>query len=206
MSAVTPRIGSGAAAPVRQRLRARAMRLALLTAAGLVLAGIVHIVAVLLVPEFAGRDAAHAYRGLGQQGHAELLPQEAGGALAPLHEADRHVATAVCAYDLAAGPLRVAARTGTLPLAITLHGSGGGVLYAITDRAAIRGMLEFQILTEAQNDERLAQEEDGESNRELRVVVDRPLGLVVVRVLAKQASDRFDAEALATGVQCGVAG
>jgi hypothetical protein len=79
------------------------------------------------------------------------------------------------------------------------------VLYAITDRAAIRGVVEFLVMTEDQRDERIAMDEDGETARELRVVSDTEQGLIVARVLAKRPADRGDAEALATGVACGVA-
>jgi uncharacterized membrane protein len=187
------------------RLRAGLARLAMTTLAGLLLAAIVHIVTVLLIPKLAQRDAAHAFGQLGAGGHAELVSVGSGTRPAVL-EADRHTVTAICGYDLGNGPLRVTARTGTLALGITLHRHTGGVVYAITDRAAIRGVLEFIVLTAAQYDERVANDEDGETSRELRVVSDSERGLVVVRVLAKQASDRPDAEALATGVQCGPAG
>lgn len=189
-----------------QRLRAAATRLALTTLAGLILAAIVHIVTILLIPALSERDAAHAYRRLGGAGHAELVAAggDAGGRPALL-EADPNAVTAVCGYDLSAGPLRVVARTGTLPLGLTLQRQGGGVIYAITDRAAIRGVLEFLVMTEAQYDERVADDEEGETSRELRVVSDTVRGLVVARVLARLPSDRGDAEALATGVQCGPA-
>lgn len=191
--------------PPRGRLRAGAVRLALTTLAGLLLGGIVHIVTVLLIPALSQHDAAHAYGALGATGRTELVSVDRGTVPAVL-EGDRQAVTAVCAYDLASGPLRVTARTGTLPLGVTLHRRTGGVLYAITDRAAIRGVLEFVVLTEAQRDERVADDEEGETSRELRVVSDSERGLVVIRVLAKQAADRPDAEALATGVQCGPAG
>ncbi|WP_449254765.1 DUF1254 domain-containing protein [Bosea sp. (in: a-proteobacteria)] len=190
-----------------QRLRAAGMRLGLTTLAGLMLAAIVHIVTILLIPILSQRDAAHAYRELGAEGNAEIVPLARGsGSLPALQEADPDVVTAVCAYDLAAGPVRVVARTGTLPLGLTLQRQGGGVIYAITDRAAIRGVLEFLVLTEAQYDERVANDEEGETSRELRVVSDTERGLVVARVLAKRPSDRGDAEALAGGVRCGPAG
>lgn len=199
-------------APVRRRargrgatLRAGATRLAMTTLAGLVLAGIVHIVTVLLIPVLSQRDAAHAYRQLGAGGHADLVPVTQGSGLPMVREADPDAVTAVCSYDLSSGPLRLVARTGTLPLGITLHRRTGGVLYAITDRAAIRGVLEFVVLTGAQYDERVANDEEGDTSRELRVVSDSEQGLIVVRVLAKRPSDRPDAEALATGVQCGAA-
>jgi len=180
-----------------QRLRAAATRLAMTTLAGLMLAAIVHIVTILLIPALSQRDAAHAYRLLGAEGHAELVPLAASpGGMPVLQEADPNEVTAVCGYDLSAG-------TGTLPLGLTLHRQGGGVIYAITDRAAIRGVLEFLILTEAQYDERVANDEEGETSRELRVVSDSARGLIVARVLAKRPSDRGDAEALAASVRCG---
>jgi uncharacterized membrane protein len=210
MSAVGHDQAAVGAAPGREgwraRLAARGRSLLLATVAGLVLAGIVHIVTVLLIPVLSERDAGNAYRGLGTAGRAELIPGPGQArALAPLREADPAVVTAVCAYDLSAGPMRVVARTGTLPLGLTLHRRGGGVLYAITDRAAIRGVVEFLVMTEDQRDERIAMDEDGEAARELRVVSDTEQGLIVARVLAKRPSDRGDAEALATGVACGVA-
>lgn len=190
--------------PWRSRLAALARRFALATLAGLVLAGIVHIVTVLLIPQLSDQDAVTAYATLGTGGKAELIPS--GTPYLPdLRDADPATVTAVCAYDLSAGPLRVVARTGSLPLGLSLHRRGGGVVYAITDRAAIRGTLEFVVMTEAQHDEKLAEDEEGETNRELRVVSDTAQGLVVARVLTERPSDRSEAEALATGVACGLA-
>lgn len=188
----------------RDRLAGLARRFALATLAGLVLAGIVHIVTVLLIPQMSTHDAASAYMALGAGGKAELIRAEKPG-LAALRDADPATVTAVCSYDLAAGPMRVLARTGSLPLGLSLHRRGGGVVYAITDRAAIRGTLEFVVMTEAQLDERLATDEEGETTRELRVVSDTEQGLLVVRVLVERPSDRTEAQALATGVACGLA-
>ena len=190
----------------RMRLRAGFARFVMTTLAGLILAAIVHIVTVLAIPALSRHDAAHAYRELGTEGHAEPVPSPGNSrGLPALREADPNVVTAICSYDLSAGPMRIVARTGTLPLGLTLHRQGGGVLYAITDRAAIRGMLEFLVMTEAQRDERIAADEEGETSRELRIVSDTEQGLIVARVLQRLPSDRVDAEALATGVACGAA-
>lgn len=191
----------------RARLRAGLARAMMTTLAGLMLAAIVHIVTILAVPALSQRDAAHAYRELGTEGHAALIPPPGNPqGLPPLREADPDVVTAICSYDLSAGPVRVVARTGALPLGLTLHRQGGGVIYAITDRAAIRDVLEFLVMTEAQRDERIATDEEGETSRELRVVSDTEQGLIVARVLMRLPSDRADAEALATGVACETAG
>lgn len=193
------------ALPRGARFGAAVSRLLLATAAGLVLAGIVHIVTILLIPTLSVGDAAHAYRALGQDGRAELIAAADERGLALPREADPAVVTAVCSYDLTAGPMRVIARAGSLPLGLTLHRSGGGVVYAITDRAAVRGVIEFVVMTAEQRDERIAGDEEGEAARELRIVSDSVQGLIVVRVLMRLPSDRVDAEALAGGVACGLA-
>ncbi|QEL23175.1 hypothetical protein FQV39_11770 [Bosea sp. F3-2] len=209
MSAIEHDVAMAPAPPAakwKARLRSGFVRLVMTTLAGLILAAIVHIVTILAVPALSLRDAAHAYRELGTDGHAQLIPVpgQARG-LPTLREADPDVVTAICSYDLSNGPMRVVARTGVLPLGLTLHRQGGGVIYAITDRAAIRGVLEFLVMTEAQRDERIAADEEGETSRELRIVSDTDQGLIVVRVLFRLPSDRADAEALATGVECGMA-
>lgn len=184
------------------RLLGRGLRrLLLLTMMGLVLAGIVHILAVLLIPVLAERDAASVYAALGDEGHAELVTPAPAG-LPGLAEPDPNSVSAVCGFDLSTGPVRVSAQTGALPLGLTLHRRGGGVAYAITDRAAIRGVLEFVVMTQEQLDEHLAQDEEGETSRELRVVVPAPQGLIVTRVMLRRAVDRGEAEALATSVAC----
>ncbi len=190
--------------PWLARLGRSLLRFALLTLAGLLLAGIVHIVTVFRVPVLATHDAATAYAALGMNGNAELVTPPPAGLPAML-DADPDSVAAVCSYDLAAGPLRVVARTGSLPLGLTVHRRGGGVAYAITDRAAIRGVLEFVVMTQEQLDERLAKDEEGETSRELRVVSPSLQGLVVARVVVRRAFDRSEAEAMATGVACGLA-
>ena len=191
--------------PRGARISAAMRRLLLATIAGLVLAAIVHIVTILLIPLLSTSDANTAYRMLGANGRAEQISASDTRGLPLPREADPATVTAVCSYDLAAGPMRVVARAGTLPLGLTLHRRGGGVIYAITDRAAIRGVLEFVVMTEEQRDERIARDEEGEAARELRVVSETDQGLIVARVLVPQPSDRADAEALASGVACGMA-
>jgi uncharacterized membrane protein len=168
---------------------------------GLVLAGIVHVVAVLAVPHFADHDAVDVFGARGANGKAELITAQQDG----LVDTDPATAIAVCGYDLSEGPVRVSAKTGTLPLSISLHRPGGGVIYALTDRAAIRGLIEFVILTAPQLEERIAQEDDGDSTRELRVVSGAEQGLIVIRALKRRPSDKQEAESLVSGAACGAA-
>lgn len=168
---------------------------------GLVLAGIVHIVTVLAIPRFAEHDAYTLLSGKGQNGVAELIRPDETHIL----DHDPAAVIAVCGYDLEEGAVRVSARRGGLPMAITLHRPGGGVFYAVTDRAAIRGAIEFVIVTRPQMSERIAQEDEGEVDREFRVLAPERQGLIVTRVLTRRPSERAEAEALATATACGAA-
>jgi uncharacterized membrane protein len=179
-------------------------RFVYLTTLGLVLGAIVHLLAVFLIPRLAERDAANLFSELGEEGKADLLDANKQPSQAVI-DGDPRTAIAVCAFNLETGPVRVIAKTGLLPLSLSLHKPGGGVLYAITDRAAVRGTLEFVILTAAQLDERLARDDESESVRELRVVSAGEQGIVVARALAKRPSDRAEAEALVKDVACGLA-
>jgi uncharacterized membrane protein len=194
-----------------ERVGAAVKRFLYLTLCGLVLGGIVHIATILMVPWMARNDAVSRFGGLGAEGRAERIDPDQGGTGAatgpalPIVDHDPATLIAACGFDLGEGPLRVIARTGTTPLALSIHPRGGGVAYAITDRAAIRGVLEFVVLTPAQLADRIGREDDGESSRELRVALTRPQGIVLARALARRPSDRTEAEALVSNVTCGPA-
>lgn len=177
----------------------RLKRFIWLTLAGITLAAIIHILVILALPGFAEKDAASEFVNHGDNGRAEPLKAE------EIRDADRFAVYAVCAFDLSAGPFRVSARTGDAILSLSLHRHGGGVAYAITDRAAVRGALEFVVLTARQLEERQANDEEGETVRELRVVFPDPSGLLVARALARRPSGRAEAQALVAGVACGLA-
>ncbi len=170
-----------------------------------VLAGIAHVLTVLLIPRYAVFDAASAYLNTGEDARAELIRPGEDGRM-PIVDADALTAIAVCGFDLADGPLRVSARTGQTVLSLSLHVRGGGVFYAVTDRAAQRGVIEFVVLDRRQFDDRAAKDDDGASQRELRIVSPAQQGIVVARALVKQPSDRPLAEATVSAVACGAAG
>lgn len=194
-------------APLRPGLLSRMVsgvsRLVYLTVCGLVLGAIVHLVTILIVPVMATQDAVSRFAGLGTEGKAERIDPRAGPS--PVVDHDPSTAMAACGFDLADGPVRIMARTGALPLGLSIHRRGGGVAYAITDRAAIRGTIEFVLLTPAQLAERIAREDDGETTRELRVVLNAMQGIALARALVRRPSDRADAEALVSDVACAAA-
>jgi uncharacterized membrane protein len=188
-----------------ERLGAAAKRFIYLTFCGLVLGGIVHIATILMVPWMARNDAVSRFGDLGAEGKAERIDAQPATGAGMVVDHDPATVIAACGFDLADGPLRVVARTGTTPLALSIHPRGGGVAYAITDRAAIRGVLEFVVLTPTQLADRIGRDDDGATSRELRVSLTHPQGIILARALARRPSDRPEAESLVAGVSCGPA-
>jgi len=203
----TPAPGGASPADGQARIRTlrgvwarRAHRAALF----LTLAAIAHLLTVLLIPRYAIGDSASLFVNSGAEGRADLIATRPGEP-APVLDGDPLTALAVCGFDLADGPLRINARTGQLPLSVSVHLRGGGVYYAVTDKAAQRGVIEFVVLDQGQYETRLARDDGGDSQRELRVIAPARQGIVVARALVKQPSDRISAEALVKAMACGVA-
>lgn len=183
-------------------MKLRASDFLLVLVAGLVLGAIVHIVVVLRLPSLARQDAFGRLALHGRSGHAELLPASEDNARAIVPGADPATATAVCAYDLSDGPLHVTAPASGLPQSLSLHERGGRAFYALTDRAAVRGQLDLEVMTQAQYDEALAYEDEEAPSTNIRVVAPSDKGLVVVRALALRPSLLPRAQEAATAVTC----
>ncbi|GJE46490.1 DUF1254 domain-containing protein [Methylobacterium soli] len=182
------------------------LRFLFATLCGLVLAGLVHIVTVLAIPALSESDA------LTRSGTSESLdhPQRiytlsTGDNPAPaeawLPIPDPSVAVGVCAYNLDDGPMRVSARTGPQMLSLAVHGRRGA-FYAVTDQAAVRGALDLVILTRAQYDEALANDDENEPSRDVRIIAPERQGYVVVRVIAALPSQRPAANDAVQAVSC----
>jgi uncharacterized membrane protein len=176
------------------------------TLCGLVLAGLVHVATVLAIPLLSESDALSRARTSESLDHPQRIYTLSTGdnpapAEAWLPIPDPAVAVGVCAYNLADGPMRVSARTGALMLSLAVHGRRGA-FYAVTDQAAVRGALDLVVLTRAQYDEALANEDENEPSRDVRIVAPERQGYVVVRVIAGLPSQRPAANAAVQAVSC----
>ena len=171
------------------------------TACGLVLAGIVHLAAVLAMPWLSERDAFSRLRSTLTADKSEIVAAPAT-ADTWLPQPDPALAVSACAYNLDEGPTRVSAQTGPLFQSLSFHAKASGTFFAITDRAAIRGALDLVVMTRQQLDEALASEDEDEPTRDVRIVAPHREGFVVVRVLAAFPSLREEAETAAKSVSC----
>lgn len=175
-------------------------RFLLATVCGLVLAAMVHIIAVLSVPWLSEQDAFARLRGTLAADRSQLIG--AHGLDNWLPRADPAAVLAACAYNLGEGPLRISARIGPIFESLSFHARGGGPFYAVTDRAAVRGALDLVLMTRRQLDEAQASEDEAEVSRDVRIVASQREGLAVIRVVAPFPSQREEAEAAAKSVLC----
>jgi uncharacterized membrane protein len=180
-------------------------RFLLATLCGLVLGAGVHIAIVLLLPRFAEQDAFSRLRGT-MESETAVMVSGTGGAETWMPFADPAVAVAACAYDLEDGPVRISAKAGALFQSLSFHSRAGGVYFALTDRAAVRGDLEAVIMTRRQLDEALAAEDEEDPTRDVRIVAPQREGLVIVRVVAPAPSFRPQADEAAKSVLCTIEG
>jgi len=176
-------------------------RFLIATLCGIVLAAGVHIVSILATPYQAENDAFVKVQPTLAADKAQIISAP-GGSDTWMPLPDPAVVVAACAFDLSAGPMRVSAPIGPNLLSFSFHKESGGVFFAVTDRAAVRGELEIVAMTARQLDEARAAEDENEPSRDVRIVSPEQQGFVIVRVAAPTASQRPQAEEAAKAVSC----
>lgn len=176
-------------------------RFLLATLFGLALAVGVHIAAIIAAPRLAEADAFAKIQPTLTADSAQMISAP-GGESSWLPLPDPAVAVAACAFDLRNGPMRVSSKTEAPLLSFSFHREAGGVFFAVTDRAAVRGELEIVAMTARQLDEARAAEDANDPSRDVRIVAPEQRGFVIVRVAAPTASLRPQAEEAAKAVTC----
>jgi uncharacterized membrane protein len=175
-------------------------RLALATLCAVVLGAIAHLAAILVMPWTSERHAAERLLMTTSAESAQLIAGPGVETWLPLP--DPAVAVAACAYDLGEGPFRFTASASGLMKSVAFHSRGAGIFFAVTDRAAIGGMLDIVVMTQAQRDLFDALHDNAEDRSVLRVVAPEGEGFAVVRVLASLPSLTQRALQEAQGARC----
>ena len=78
----------------------------------------------------------------------------------------------------------------------------GRVFYALSDRVAQRNTVSIVLMTRLQLDEALGADEQDDAQNDVRILSPVQRGLVVVRVLALQSSEKTSAEQRASASHC----
>ena len=116
---------------------------------GLMLGGIIHIVAVILVPDFTTDDAWTRLATFGPDAQFNVLPAVEPGA-EPLPMLDPSMAHAVCRFTLDDGPVRLDATIPDTFWSFSLFNRRGETTYSFNDRTSGEGKLAMLVLTSSQ--------------------------------------------------------
>ncbi len=152
--------------------------------AGALLGGVVHLVAVLILPQTATQDAYSRLTPIAQVNTVATVPQPT-----PQNEVmpymDPAFASAVCRYDLSTGPIKLTVPVSPAYTSVSFYTRRGVAYYAINDRSAGRRQIELQLMTAAQRAELLEEEDVTAADR---LIVESPsdTGLILMRALAPE--------------------
>jgi len=169
-------------------------------AGGLVMGGIVHLAAIIVLPRTATKDAYARLAALGPVNGFAVLP-------APTPQAstvpfmDPAFATAVCRYDLGKGPVKLTVPVSQAYTSVTFYTRYDVAYYAINDRAAGRRSIELDLMTTKQRQDL---PEDEEITAADRLIVESPsaTGLIVARAFSPEPSLLPAATATLAAAQC----
>ncbi len=171
-------------------------------ALGLVLAGLIHIGAVLLLPMVAPRNANARLAGLGEVNTMIQLPAaEPGKQVMPMMAPD--VRYALCRYDLAAGPVRLRAPVGDDLWTIALYTPDGSNFYAVAGGDLKRGDIDLIIATGEQTVAEAGVDAPEAAERVLVVNAPASEGVALIRAPLAGPSGAARAERGLKGAFCG---
>ncbi|MCC6203381.1 MAG: DUF1254 domain-containing protein [Hyphomicrobiales bacterium] len=125
-------------------------RLLYAVAVGLVGAGIVHIVVLLLLPDFSERDAWSRLESRGELYRMIRIDGTPAAAEVIHRSADPLFYVAACRFDLEEGYAHITA-PGRVPYwSVSVYDRSGQNIYSFNDRTATSGQLDFVVLTPPQ--------------------------------------------------------
>ncbi len=171
-------------------------------------AGVVHIVSIVLMPAVAPRDAlarlSEAAAAAETTPNGVILLPPAGSSGAPLPFEDPAMAQGVCLFDLSQGMLRVTgAVDGDDFLGLSFHTGAGRIFHAMTDRSAIKGKIDF-VIGDARQIAALESADSEETPvHEVRLTSPAKKGFVLIRALARRPSEEGRARARVKSMTCG---
>ena len=170
------------------------------TLAAVILGGIVHLGAILMLPRTASRDAYARLAAITPVNTMTPIPAPTpNDAVLPFM--DPAFAVAVCRYDLAAGPMKLTAPVSQAYTSVTFYNRLGVAYYGINDRAAGRRQIELDLMTTPQRD---ALPEDADVTAADRLIIESPTptGLIVLRALSPEPSLMPMAQASLARARC----
>ncbi|MEZ5841401.1 MAG: DUF1254 domain-containing protein [Hyphomicrobiales bacterium] len=154
---------------------------------GLVMAGIVHIVSVILLPSVATRDTFATISAFGPEGQFNPVPTPRPGSQ-PLVMLDPNMRYAVCHFSIDEEPLRIEIAIPAPYWSLALYSRGGINFFSVNNRAAEKRALDLRLMTPLQS-ARL--KESPIVDLDKLVLVDAPVveGFALIRAFVGQPQD-----------------
>jgi uncharacterized membrane protein len=168
---------------------------------GLLGAGIIHIVVLLLVPSYSTRDAWSALAERANYYRLVRLDTQSGNAQPLIDSIDPLFQATACRFDLAEGVVRVVG-SGKAPYwSISVYDRGGQNVFSLNDRSSSTGEPDFVIATAVQMVD-LRNALPPEFGRSVFIEADIDEGIVVVRAFAPDDSWRARVSDFLQGFTC----
>ena len=164
---------------------------------GLMLAGVVHVVTVLAIPNAAKTDAVDRIHRAAPAGRFSAVL--ADGSILP--DLDPFFVHAACPFDLSAGPVEI---SGTMPAdvwTLTVVTENGGVVSSLERATTVNGQLDLVVGGVAAIERlRLAIAGSGRDAIFVSTPVDR--GFVLLRAYVSRGADREELSRQLTAIDC----
>ena len=169
---------------------------------GLVLAGLIHIVAVLALPSLAPKNGFSRFAALGPVNTVIQIPPAAPGQQ-PMPMMAPDVRYAFCRFDLSNGPVRLSARITDELLLIALYTPGAENFYSVVGADVKRPDVELIIITADQSVEEAGV--DSPESVDNVIVVNSPVseGIALLRLPLAGPSRADSAEQALKATSCG---
>lgn len=169
-------------------MRLPLLKIVLAASATLILAGIVHLVSIVLLPSLAtGHAAARLAQGL--PFNRFLTTEAAGPRVMPIRFEDATTQSLICRFSLQQGPVRIDVPTGEGVLSIAILQSDGRMLTSMTDRVAQRRLISAVIGRAEQIAALEADDADDDVPTELRLSSLSDEGVILVKAVVSRATD-----------------
>ena len=176
-------------------------RLLYAVAVGLVGAGIVHIVVLLLLPDFSERDAWSRLENRGELYRMIRIDGTPAAAEVIHRSADPLFYVAACRFDLESGPVHVTAELDLRFWSVSIFNDRGQSIYSFNDRNSSSGALDLAIATPVQMVELRKDLPDAFADS-IFVEADLSRGMVVLRLFEPDPGNRQAASAMLDGAAC----
>jgi uncharacterized membrane protein len=166
---------------------------------GLVGAALLHLVIILALPHFTGRDAFT--RVLMEGDPDRFHPLEASLDAAGLGNTDPYIRTAVCPITMDQQPARLMA-SGNVPFwSLTIFDSASNEIFSMNDRTAVDGVLDVVVASPVQL-AAIRKASPPELEQTILVETTQSEGYAILRTMAPQPSFEPAAGAFLAGASC----